>query len=216
MDTGFASAVSDLARRRVWLVAAPLLAGLGLIGCSEPQADYAVRGAALLARGEASDETVYDIIAYPMDADELAYFLANIDPFLTAVEPHEASWLAVQAMPDPTRSMRDHPVWRASGIRCEDFMAAYAKMDFMSGYFASEPLRPEELDQTIARLERSLESEADPELVEAVAQMRQLARIAPLYGESQERFYRANAAEIERALHRFRSVGSGEAEPPFL
>src|SRR5690606_5435775 len=175
MPLRLASAVSASSLRCAWRRGGALVLALGFLhGCGEPQPEYRVRGADRLARGEAGAEALYDIIAYPLNEDELSYFLSNLDPFLQAVEPHAASWAAVQSMPDPTRSMREHPVWELSGIRCEDFMAAYAKLDFMSGYFESEPLRPAELDETIGRLERAREGEADPELDAAIAQLRQL------------------------------------------
>lgn len=176
-------------------------------GCQKEETVHHVRGAELLASDVAGDETAYDIIAYPATQDEMRYFVDNVDQFVRIAMRDGRAWNQTQFARRPMKAVREHPVWRETGLQAEDFMAAFAKLDFLQGY-AEDPISPEELLDGVARMRRTLREEGgDSELRKAIEVQSKLARAAAAHGPEAIALYRDNKAAIDRALDRFRSIG---------
>lgn len=188
-----------------------LLAAAALLwGCSGPPKVYVVKGAELLDNPEANEEIIFDVIAYPLTDDELAFFLESMPRVLQAVTDRKATWQAIQTADNPVQAIRRHRAWRDAEVSCEDFMAVFIKANFIYEYLL-EPVSMEDAKANLATFETKVRlGKADRELRLATQSLKFMTEVVEAY-ESSGAFalYLKNQDVIDDAVERLKSIGEG-------
>lgn len=176
-------------------------------GCSKPK-NYRVEGARLLDVERATEDVVYDVLAFPITREEAAYLSASLDQIATAAQRHPQAWLEIQSSDNPVFAARANEVWKRAEVLGEDIIAINLKLTFVQEYLSSEePVQ--DLRRNLEWLERrAQDAPSDAELEESADHIRKLLRIIDEHQASDSfAFYRSNQAELDAMLDRFRSIG---------
>ncbi len=188
-----------------------LLAAAALIwGCSGPPKVYVVKGAELLDNPEANEDVTFDVIAYPLTEDELAFFLDSMPRVIEAVTDRKATWQAIQTAENPVQAIRRHRAWRDAEVSCEDFMAVFIKANFIYEY-RLEPVSMEDAKANLATFEAKVRlGKADRELRLATQSLKFMTDVVEAYERSGAfALYEKNQAAIDEAVEGLKSIGEG-------
>lgn len=192
---------------RSLLVSLPLLF---LFACSsqpEPPPESQVAGAKWLAADQGGN--MYDVLAYPLTEDELAYFEQALPALQEAAETHPKIWSQIAYAEDPSVVAAPGEVWSEAGLLGRDVIAVNLKLTFLSEFATAEEGMEQDMRENLAWLETRLAGEdAHPELFEAADSIRMILGVIAINREAGAfAFYEENKARVEAALDRFTSIG---------
>ncbi|MDQ8181733.1 hypothetical protein [Pelagicoccus sp. SDUM812005] len=181
-----------------------------LFSCSsqpEPEPESQVSGSKWLIGDTGGN--MYDVLAYPLTEDELAYFEASLPLLEKAAAKHSELWLEIAYEEDPSVVATQGKVWSSAGLLGRDVIAVNLKLTFLSEFATAEEEMELDMRENLAWLEGRLAGEdANPELFEAADTIRMILGVIVINREAGAfAFYKENQARIEAALDRFTAIG---------
>ncbi|MDQ8188208.1 hypothetical protein [Pelagicoccus sp. SDUM812002] len=183
---------------------------LFLFACSskpDPEPESQIAGAKWLAAEEGGN--MYDVLAYPLTEDELAYFESALPLLETAAEKHSQLWSEIAYEEDPSVVAAPGKVWSEAGLLGRDVIAANLKLTFLSEFASAEEGMEQDMRENLLWLEQRLQGDdAKPELFETADSIRMILGVISINRKAGAfAFYEENRARIDAALDRFTSIG---------
>lgn len=152
---------------------------------------------------------MYDVLAYPLTEDELAYFEAALPLLEAAAAEHGVLWSGISSAEDPTEASAQGEFWSVAGLRGSDVIAVSLKLTFLSEFASADESMELDMRENLAWLEQRLKGEdANPELFETADSIRMILGVVVINREAGAfDFYSENRARLDAALDRFTSIG---------
>lgn len=151
----------------------------------------------------------FDVLAYPLNEDELIYFESMLPALESAAAKYPENWERIAEAEDPVFAAKSDSVWSEAGVSGRDVIAAMLKLTFLREFGASEESLESELKQNLAWLEERLKGAEDSaELQQTANSLRALIKVVEAHREANAfSFYASNQARIDAALDRFTAIG---------
>ncbi len=182
-----------------------------LIGaCSSkpvPEPESQVAGAKWLAVDEGGN--VFDVLAYPLTEDELAYFERALPQLEKAALKYPDIWSDIAYEEDPSVVAAQGKIWNEAGLLGRDVIAVNLKLTFLSEFAPAEEGMEQDMRENLSWLEERLKGEdATAELFEAADSIRMILGVISINREAGAfSYYEENKVRMDAALDRFTSIG---------
>jgi len=152
---------------------------------------------------------MYDVLAYPLDEDELAYFETNMATLEAGAASKPELWESIAVADDPVWAASQTRFWQGTGLNGEDVIAVSLKLTFLWEFASSDEPIKEEIRESLQFLEERMQSgDASPELLATANSMQALLTVIEAHEEAGAfTFYAENKERVDAALDRFTSIG---------
>ncbi|EDY84906.1 hypothetical protein VDG1235_4540 [Verrucomicrobiia bacterium DG1235] len=177
-----------------------------LSACS-PAPDYRVAGSVWLSSEKGG--TKYDVLAYPLVEDELAYLESVFPALELAATKYPDLWAGISKADDPRDAARQNAFWNEAGVLGADLIAINLKLTFLSEFGSTDEADERQLRTNLAWLEERMKGEnAKPELWDSANSIRAILGVIEAHQDSGAFVFYANRkARVDAALDRFTGIG---------
>lgn len=153
--------------------------------------------------------SAYDVLAYPLTEDELAYFELAL-PVLEATSIKQPQlWSDISSAEDPSFAAEESAFWEEAGLLGQDVIAVSMKLLFLREFASAEEGMEADLQSSLAWLEKRIATDPSKiELLETADSIRANLLVIEAHRKAGAfTFYTQNKDRLDAALDRFTSIG---------